>query len=827
MYPLNNFCLFFQRIKDFGFKGFPFISLYELGVALSDEIDLVEVFETLEHLGLSRDKTPEFYLEMTPNMKAKHFEKLRDNFFKMELLNCHYDLKKSALFTRALFGGKGGLALLDYGFNPYHPEHEAHFNVAFECCLQEDELSVDELLLKTAEKKIQSHPMEHYLQYHSAELIEAVFSIQKRDQKKQGILLEMIRRLIACENLPQGPLRMTRSTRRCEGILSTFALNLVEDVHVQQDNLDEYIMSIRFKTALGKSVDEIINLSLLLKNANFSHLSLSDPQLASIDQQLTLMYPEWSANPNKGEGPLALLPLSLRKALMFYTDDDKYYLDINRLFRGQKLKGSRLANDEEISSNYILTCFLIGSLIQIAINRLPLLLNEPQIYREEKALLSRLMKDLRKIKTAGEYQRLLSKRLANHQCTEKEYQFLTGRFEELAPLMGGYSSLYRVEFLKSVTVRARERKVLSLPALTSTSHWDRISDEFGEEGLEDSKLTIFKNAPSNLFSIHSLSHLPHEREVLLSAGLQVINKVYNKQIITALIVNTPMFQKDHYWPDVALSHAYKNYLSQRYEDLDETIDIGNFYVARPNHGLAHTFRVMEYVEPVVHYFSLYAEDESFRQFCQTISSDTLQWLKIAAAFRVTGRNSEVGFHDNPDLYTSYKRASANHFREFVKTIPSFAKRFSSLVDALEEVIFYLGNPEYEAKYNREQNQNKKNLRNYCMRILDCSHNLDLARCKDSDSYWDAIEGFTALVHESNEQDEALIMLIRYATHLMKAHGDALCCELDDSDCLIDSEPYYKARYGKISHSRRYLIESSRTVQAPVFEQKPSGMLKLL
>lgn len=79
--------------------------------------------------------------------------------------------------------------------------------------------------------------------------------------------------------------------------------------------------------------------------------------------------------------------------------------------------------------------------------------------------------------------------------------------------------------------------------------------------------------------------------------------------------------------------------------------------------------------------------------------------------QVTGRESEIGFHDDPDLYTSYKKKSIKNFVDYATNKPWF------LSDAVEA----LGNMYFEPRVTGSDVAR-------IQEVFEIAHELDLFRC---------------------------------------------------------------------------------------------------
>ncbi len=270
---------------------------------------------------------------------------------------------------------------------------------------------------------------------------------------------------------------------------------------------------------------------------------------------------------------------------------------------------------------------------------------------------------------------------------------------------------------------------------------------------------------------------------------------------------------------------------------------------RPNHGLIHTFRVMLYITYVVDYFAHHAKDPLFRKFCQNLSKDLVNWLRITAAYLVTGRESEIGFRDDNDRYKKYKAASATHFRKYVKQenpLPfqeysdqenpqevSYERDKKSIEEIrllkvyLAEVIQHRGDPVYLEQIRQEKIPEEVNRFSSLQYILSMAHNLDLARCSGALEYQESVASHDHIIEPCDEQRASLKSLQYFAINLMKAHGDNPCCEFNEKGELVDAVKCYEPKFGRFSHSIKELIDETATVSAPeIFPAEISSVEEL-
>jgi hypothetical protein len=145
---------------------------------------------------------------------------------------------------------------------------------------------------------------------------------------------------------------------------------------------------------------------------------------------------------------------------------------------------------------------------------------------------------------------------------------------------------------------------------------------------------------------------------------------------------------------VTLNEAYKNHLCKEYQERQHQEIIDANLVNRPNHGLAHTYRVMIYIDVVIDYFAQHAKEHEFKEFCQNISRDTRQWLRVAAAYSITGRENELSAIEDLKKYDGFRQSSENHLREFLKKHPPLIIN-EQLQERICHVVRWMGNPAYE------------------------------------------------------------------------------------------------------------------------------------
>jgi hypothetical protein len=313
-----------------------------------------------------------------------------------------------------------------------------------------------------------------------------------------------------------------------------------------------------------------------------------------------------------------------------------------------------------------------------------------------------------------------------------------------------------------------------------------------------------------------------EGEVIFAQGEQVVTLVGAGFLVSSIKRSPTLDPKYHYLSHIALSHAFENHLSIEYTEIMSAITLNGKKIVRPNHGKAHTYRMMLMIELVLQYFAHYAVDERFKEFCQVIEDDDIEWLRVASAFSITGRESEISAMSDLQKYDKYREKCREHFLSFVKAKASHMT--ASMKERMAHVIRYMGNPHYEAKenapgINEHANPNELKMRNYIHRILTIAHKLDLVRCYNAEEYSRAMQFCHDLSMKSEAQEIALAQLIRYIVELNKAHGNKLDCDIGLDGKLFTVNLPYKDIFSEVSLSMKRLFEVTQTVKRPLITQQ--------
>ncbi|MDF1760235.1 MAG: SidE phosphodiesterase domain-containing protein [Coxiellaceae bacterium] len=229
-------------------------------------------------------------------------------------------------------------------------------------------------------------------------------------------------------------------------------------------------------------------------------------------------------------------------------------------------------------------------------------------------------------------------------------------------------------------------------------------------------------------SISQHSAVPTEVEHLLPPlHLQVdeSQEVDGQMIYTAHAVHGVLVDNaDEYTVDMAL-YQVATIVKNAYEDKPDPL----FGVNRHNHALAHHIRVVSYVDAVMLYFSHHAVDPKFKQYCNTRVPAEINIIKVLLAVSKVGRESEIGFFDNPELYQDYQEVSVAYLMVFLSEIYNFD---DDQCDFYAQILCYMGDPHFADKATGTGQQQQEKI--WINHIITFAHKLDLARCYDSHSY---------------------------------------------------------------------------------------------
>ncbi len=559
-----------------------------------------------------------------------------------------------------------------------------------------------------------------------------------------------------------GPLNKSEVTQKLEELLKEICRGkTAENTQIYFKEPDAYLLKLPHQAE--------VNLSLLLRNANLTQLTLSDKLINSLAQILSNNLNEYvkekvEARMDRQNKVVKLLPAGLRMAIELYIGTPCSYIDINRLFRGEALSNEPQLNFDH--NKNIFACFIAGCLLNEAANKLNVL---PWQHPEVISL---------------------------------------GIHNEL---------IDRIELLNDEAIQRRLANASKFPALTSFSRFKSgVNGYFRSDANTKTKLQI-----GHAFVVND-----YMGEVILPQGEQVLTRRGPGYFVSTIVRSPTLDPKNHFWSEVALFEARQEHLLKEYADTKSAIKIDDQVVVRPNHGSPHTYRVMLLIELVIQYFAQHAKDPKFKAFCENLGDAEMEWLRVAAAFSVTGRESEIAATANPNKYDSYRAASATHFMNFVE---KNAKDEKTMMKRMHHIVRYMGNPCYEASgksaaINNHPNPQEREIRNFTHRILTIAHNIDLVRCYKSADYENSMKLCWDLSEPSEGQRSALNEIIRYDIALNKAHGNYLKCDIDAVGNLRDVQLDYRENFVRANRSLKELFELTETVSRPRLDQKKSHTL---
>lgn len=261
------------------------------------------------------------------------------------------------------------------------------------------------------------------------------------------------------------------------------------------------------------------------------------------------------------------------------------------------------------------------------------------------------------------------------------------------------------------------------------------------------------------------------------------------------------FIKHEYAPQLAFhgelleraNYVYEQHLCKRYQDTnidatDVLLTTPNGVINRPNHGLAHTLRVASYVENVVEYFQHFSNNPNFKIFCNQLTSEDILDIQTALLFSVSGRECELGFSSNPDLYNHYREICAVQYENFARS-----KNFpEDKIAKFRELVRFLGNPGYVKDLQDES-------KSFIFHIMNLAHKLDLMRCYNLSSYLHAINVTNELVVEHSPlQENALNELFSVVTKRTLATGDRMFCKYYQGKLTSEMNDYDHVLFFKAS-----------------------------
>ncbi|OGV41521.1 MAG: hypothetical protein A3F46_00270 [Legionellales bacterium RIFCSPHIGHO2_12_FULL_42_9] len=449
------------------------------------------------------------------------------------------------------------------------------------------------------------------------------------------------------------------------------------------------------------------------------------------------------------------------------------------------------------------------------------------LYSEERQLLEKVILGveerasvIKQIKgNSLNYEQRLQDKLSAGSISQEEHDKVAPLFPKLNTLFPSYGLVDRGENLdaseKDGEFCIKKRRIANsvfAPSVMSLSVLTNGSNYFNTPGTERTKIET-DNSSRPVVN-------PEEGEILVPQGTSYLYTQNPNGGFFAREINSPgIIPKGGYWSSTAIAEAYRNHLSQPYLQSPQQITIDGITIHRPNHGLAHEYRVMIYIDLVIDYFAHHAKNESFKSFCQFITEDEREWLRVAAAYSVTGRESEIAFNDNPALYDDYRKACTIHMEAFLAKYPP-PSADETMRERLLDSVRWMGNPGYEHEHldkpaiNQHPDPHERQHRNFIHRILSLAHNVDLPRCYGPQQFNTAMEIAREHMTQSHEQQADYTRMIRYAIDLIDAHGNGLYMDITPSGELIACSKDYREPFHKVSSNLRQLREITETIPYP-------------
>jgi hypothetical protein len=293
---------------------------------------------------------------------------------------------------------------------------------------------------------------------------------RRRAQNGGGTTTHIV---VALDDLMQGPINKTDATRLLEEILE----KIHENSQIRFEDGD-YILTLE---------NEDINLSLLINNANLSHLTLSPELIQRLEKvlfncelQLLPLSPTdivfQLLIDGTVEHPLfKLLPSIQEKAFIIYCIHGSR--NINQFFRQEHLTGRRLV-DNDNDSKERLAAFILGCLINDALNKIPSLADNML----ERQMLNQLAYhyeiQIHELDTDEKYKVFLDKALSDGKITQGQYVKLRHQFLALKFWFPNPVVLDRGETITQETKKRRLNNPTRYPALTSFSAEPNGIDSF-------------------------------------------------------------------------------------------------------------------------------------------------------------------------------------------------------------------------------------------------------------------------------------------------------------------------------------------------------------
>jgi ankyrin repeat protein len=283
------------------------------------------------------------------------------------------------------------------------------------------------------------------------------------------------------------------------------------------------------------------------------------------------------------------------------------------------------------------------------------------------------------------------------------------------------------------------------------------------------------------------------------------------------IISDELREAAEYVYEKFLSKPYDNNLAQNRKDkkdhkdyfdgkLSKDLNLGKeTNIFRPNHGIAHTLRVMNYIPFVIEFFLKHGKAEHpFTQQLVSLSEQDLHHfqrnLQMAALFSIVGRQDETGFgtkanNDEEDIlnkkiYRGYREASAKAFDVYLKNIKPSLIENEADINTWTSVVLVMGNTPFMMNQVPEKYgdifPNPKRDPTAADAILHIAHCMDLFRCTnlaDTGRHqpFAILNELMNTEHLDYKQD--YIKLLQYAAKVIQQTGNSLISLMDDTGVI--------------------------------------------
>lgn len=245
----------------------------------------------------------------------------------------------------------------------------------------------------------------------------------------------------------------------------------------------------------------------------------------------------------------------------------------------------------------------------------------------------------------------------------------------------------------------------------------------------------------------------------------------------------------------AAKHVNDNFLSKPYKDApherypkEGTID--GHIVFRPFHNLSQTLRKVATVQVAFLAYRLHRtttftmEGKTFRL------EDEVEHIQLAFLFFVVGRESEISFQENPELYAHYRRTSSLRFMEYIQAYQHQFPQLKMLIASKRASL-------YSLIIHDAHTDTKIPFYDAIKRIFRICHRLDLPRCYTKTQYTAVNQDLVRELGITDSSKSVINKLEDFARRCLEATGEQnillnqsrnprrfMICSLSRSQCLL-------------------------------------------